>query len=185
MLRFALAVLVLALAACAGAPPRAPGAPAAPAFELEGRIAVRAGERAFTSQLRWRQSAARDDVWLLAPLGQTVAHLEGTADGAVLTTAEQRRYRAATIESLAQSALGWALPVEPLRFWVLGDVAPGPVHFLERTAAGRLAVLEQDGWRVRFSYADAAPRPSRLDLEREGAEIRIVIDALRLAQAQP
>jgi outer membrane lipoprotein LolB len=180
LIRLASIVLAAAIAGCADTPPRESGAPAAAAFELEGRIAVRAGERAFSSQFRWQQSAVRDDVWLLAPLGQTIAHLEGTADGAVLTTAEQRRYRAGSIEALSESALGWALPVELLRFWVLGEPAPGPADPLERTAAGRIALLGQQGWRVRFSYNDGAARPSRLELGREGAEIRLVVDTLRV-----
>lgn len=174
-----------ALAACAEVAPRS--AVRAPAFELDGRVAVRSAERVYTGQVRWQQDGDVDDIRLLAPLGQTVAVLRGDAGGAVLTTAERREYRASSIESLTRAALGWPLPVAGLRFWVLGQAVPDqPVAGEERDAAGRIIVLVQEPWRIAFAYPEgAATRPSRLDLHRSDAEIRFAIDALKLVEVRP
>jgi outer membrane lipoprotein LolB len=152
----------------------------APAFEMMGRVVVRYQEHGFSSSMRWKQANGRDEIWLTAPLGQTIAHLETDANGATLTAADQRQYRASSIESLTKSAFGWRFPVDPMRYWVFGEGMPGaPSAAIERDAAGRITRLKQDDWQVAFIYAPAdAKRPSRLDIAGNDAEIRLAIDSL-------
>jgi outer membrane lipoprotein LolB len=167
------------LSACAGlAPPRA--VDIAPSFELAGRIVVRYQERGFSSSLRWKQAGGRDEIWLTAPLGQTIAHLEADADGATLTASDQKQYRASSIESLTKSAFGWRFPVDGLRYWVFGEAAPGASPAaVERDDARRITRLKQDDWQVVFNYATAeATRPSRIDVAGNDAAIRLAIDNL-------
>jgi len=140
---------------------------------------VRYQEKGFSSSLRWKQAAGRDEIWLTAPLGQTIAYLQADADGATITGADQRQYRAASIESLTKSAFGWRFPVDGMRYWVFGEAVPGaPPAAIERDAAGRIARLKQDDWQVVFNYAADAKRPSRLDIAGNDAEIRLVVDSL-------
>ncbi len=166
------------LSACAGVAPRA--VDTAPSFELQGRIVVRYQERGFSSSLRWKQAGGRDEIWLTAPLGQTIAYLEADAGGATLTAADQKQYRASSIESLTKSAFGWRFPVDGLRYWVFGEAAPGTVAAaIERDAASRIARLKHDDWQIAFNYAAAdATRPSRLNIVGNDAEIRLAIDSL-------
>jgi outer membrane lipoprotein LolB len=174
------ALCAVLLSACAGmAPPHA--IVNAPSFELAGRIAVRYQERGFSSSLRWKQAGGRDEIWLTAPLGQTIAHLEADADGATLTAADQRQYRASSIESLTKSAFGWRFPVDGMRYWVFGEAAPGAQPAaIERDDARRITRLTQDDWRVVFNYVAAdATRPSRIDIAGNDAEIRFAIDSLK------
>jgi outer membrane lipoprotein LolB len=117
--RWLFPALALVLAACAGVAPRA-RIERPPAFELAGRIAVRYQDRNFTSAVRWKQQPDGDELWLTAPLGGTIAYLKSDASGATLTAADQKQYHAASIEDLTQSALGWRLPVDDMRYWVRG-----------------------------------------------------------------
>jgi outer membrane lipoprotein LolB len=174
------ALCAVLLAACAGMAPPAPHG--VPAFELAGRIVVRYQERGFSSSLRWKQQNGGDEIWLTAPLGQTIAYLQADASGATLTNADQRQYRAASIESLTKSALGWRFPVSGMRNWVLGQPAPGaPPAAIERDEARRITRLKQDDWQIVFNYANAeATRPSRIDVAGNDAEIRFAIDSLTL-----
>jgi outer membrane lipoprotein LolB len=175
------AVLCAALlTACATTATLAP----APAFELAGRIVVRYQDRGFSSALRWTQHSGGDEIWLTAPLGQTLAYLQADASGATLTAADQRQYRAGSIESLTKSAFGWRLPVAGMRYWVLGQPAPGmTLAAVERDDANRITRFRQDDWQVAFNYAaPGAPRPSRLAVAGADAEIRLVIDGLTTAQ---
>ena len=164
------------LTACATTATFAP----APAFELAGRIVVRYQDRGFSSALRWTQNSGSDEIWLTAPLGQTLAYLQADASGATLTAADQRQYRADSIESLTKSAFGWRLPVAGMRYWVLGQPAPGmTLAAVERDDANRITRFRQDDWQVAFNYAaPGAPRPSRLAVAGADAEIRFVIDSL-------
>jgi len=178
----AVVAAVSVLAGCAALEP-SPPAPPAPAFELIGRVAVSYNGRAFSSGVRWQHTAERDELWLLTPAGQALAHIVGDADGATFTGADRSQYRAGDIGSLIRRALGWEMPVTRLAWWVQGALAPGAVvQAVERDEHGRLAVLAQDGWRIAYAYEPAEERDSplrRLVLADGSSEIRLVIDGWR------
>lgn len=181
--RFAAAAATLAVAACAAF---APAVPEAPPFDLTGRLLVRYDARALTSGLRWRHTPTGDEIALLTPLGQTLAQIVTGAEGATLTTADGRRYQASSVASLTRQGLGWSLPLELMRYWVRGEVAPGvPAENVARDAAGRLARLEQGGWHItlRSDPAPAGGHPDRLDFESGEQRIRLVIDDWRVRGA--
>ena len=178
--RCCIALSAVLLAACAAGPGVAP----VPAFELSGRVAVRFQERGFASAVRWKQTDGSDEIWLTAPLGQTIAYLQADATGATLTAADQKQYRAGSIESLTRSALGWRFPVSGMRYWLLGQPAPGmALAAAERDDAGRITRFRQDDWQVTINYAATGGAPSRLEIVGSDAEIRFVID--RWTAAQP
>jgi outer membrane lipoprotein LolB len=184
LLRFCATLCAASLAACTTIGTVAPDAAPAPAFELAGRMVVRYQDRAFSSAVRWKQAAAADEIWLTAPLGQTLAYLQADANGATLTAADQQQYRATSIESLTRSALGWRFPVAGLRYWVLGQPAPQlPLTAEERDGDGRLSRMQQRDWRVAFEYAAAdSTRPSRVEVAGAEAQLRLVTDELTLTQ---
>lgn len=186
MLRYGSALAaVLTVAACAALGP----APTSPPFDILGRVLVSHEGRAFSSGLRWQHRPAQDEIMLLTPVGQALAHIVHGAEGATLTAADQRRYHATSVESLTRQALGWELPLARLTYWVRGEAAPGSAPtVLERDDSARVVRLEQDGWRIAFvNYArdEHGGRPRRLDLYRGTQRIRLVIDEWRGLGATP
>ncbi len=177
---------LLLIAACASV---APGArdEAAP-FDIVGRVLVSGEGRAFSSNLRWRHGGGSDELWLMSPVGQTLAHIRADGSGATLTTADQQEYRAFSAEGLTRRALGWALPLDGLRHWVRAQPAPGgEIATLNRDAQGRVERIEQGDWVIRYDYGDAPSallRPRRIDLGRGGQRIRLVIDTWRGGEGQ-
>jgi outer membrane lipoprotein LolB len=158
--------------------------PASPAaFDLSGRVLVNYDGRAFSSGVRWLHAAGQDEIWLLSPVGQTLAHIVGEADGATLIAADQTQYSAASVGSLMREALGWELPLASLQYWVRGLTAPfGVPDAVGRDAGQRLTALSQNGWRIAFvNYppAEHGGLPRRLDLSSGAREIRLVIDVWR------
>lgn len=186
MLRRLSLLVVLFAAACAT---RDASLPPAQPFDLYGRVSVSYDGRAFSSGLRWRHTRVDDEISLLTPLGQTLAHIVNSPDGATLTASDQRRFHAASVESLTRQAFGWELPVAGLRFWLRGEPVPGSEPTaLQRDAQARLAVLEQDGWRIVFTHyppAERGGRLRRLDLDHGTQKIRLVIDEWQAAGAAP
>jgi outer membrane lipoprotein LolB len=166
------------------APAARPVQPEAAAFALNGRIAVRYNGARHSAGLRWVHSVQSDEVLLLAPLGQTAARVYRDATGAVLEDGE-RHYQAADAESLMQQVLGWHLPLDGLHHWVLALPAADSQAEIERDAAGRIAVLRQDGWEVNYQrYAGEAADslPSRLQLSRDNLQVQLLIDEWELSQ---
>jgi len=180
-----------ALAACAAAlllvacAAMLPGKqlPAAASFDLLGRVLVSNEGRAFSSGFRWLHDADSDEIWLLSPVGQTLAYIAADAGGAMLTSADQQTYQAASVEKLTSQALGWPLPLERLQHWITADAAPGiPVAKVTADAHNRATLIEQADWRIRYVYPETGNdpvRPRRLDMTRNGQQIRLVIDTWR------
>ena len=188
-LRTAALAAALTVAGCATPPPGGPGEPSPTPFDLSGRVLVHYDGRAFSSGLRWQHGPGRDEIWLLSPIGQTLAHIVNEPDGATLTSADQQQYRAISVDSLTRQALGWELPLARLQYWVRGEIAPGGAPgAVERDANQRLIRLEQHGWRIAFAnypLEEHEGLPRRLDLARDDHEIRLVIDAWRRHAAAP
>ena len=172
------------LAACATMQP-APRDPQP--FDLLGRVLVTYSGGAVTANVRWAHGAGRDEIWLMTPTGQTFAHIEDSASGAVLTRADQQQYRAGSVEALTRQGLGWSLPLNLLQYWVRAMPAPGtPPTAVKRGPDDRLLSFTQSGWRVALTYndGDAAGTVRRVDLNDGANEIRFVIDTRRDAGAQ-
>jgi len=171
----------LLLAGCASAPPTAAVRPSnaeQAAFTLDGRIAVKYDGEHSSAGMHWLHDADADDILMLAPLGVTVAHIQRDAHGATLD-ASGKHYAAQDSGELMQQVLGWRLPLSGLPYWVMGLPVPGAMASVERDANGQVSLLRQDGWSIRYTAyatpaADSLPR--RMTLQREGLEIRLLID---------
>lgn len=183
--------LLLALGGCASVAPGVPGSVGnngarttsdIRSFALSGRIGVKYDGQGFYGNLRWRHGVDGDDILILSPLGQGVAHITRQAgQGVTLTTAEGKTYRAADVATLTQQVLGWQLPLEGLQYWVLGvDDPAGAV------SAPRADGFSQDGWRITYlSSRQVAGRslPDKLVLERPDLTVRLVVDQWDISPA--
>lgn len=190
----------VALIGCALAPPQSPEAAHAAwearqarlqqvhTWELQGRLAVRAGDQGGQMGLRWRRQPGRDVIDLTGPLSRPLLHLERDVNGAWLRDAEQKTYAAPDPESLVLSLTGWRLPLNGLPYWVLGLSLPDAAMRPALDGYGRLRHLEQLGWAIDFQeYAvyDGWELPRKLLLRRTEAgapdtpetavELRLVI----------
>jgi outer membrane lipoprotein LolB len=179
---FATAVILLVLSGCASAPPVSAtlrtAQPAQSAFTLNGRISVKYDGERSTANLHWKHLAGDDDVLLLAPLGMTMAHIQRNEHGAAMD-ASGRHYTAHDSSELMQQVLGWHLPLDGLQYWVLALPRPGAESEAERDAEGRINLLYQDGWTIRYTrYAAQTPDslPLRLTLQHEGVDILLLVD---------
>lgn len=174
----------VAMLLCAGCAMFAPGAnvPVAESFDILGRVLASSEGRAFSANFRWHHGAADNEIWLMTPVGQTLAHIAVDDSGAILTTSDQREYRAMSVEGLTRQALGWPLPLAQLQHWIRGGAVPdSAMAAVARDARGRLSSLEQEGWRIRYTYPETGDSmlPRQLELTQGGQRIRMVIDQWR------
>lgn len=149
-------------------------APRAVEFELSGRFAVSYRGEANTGNLAWRYGTDAEELLITSPLGQGVARISRTGREVVLTTPEPREYRATDAESLTEQVLGFRLPLSGLADWVRARPASGASK-PRYDAEGRLAELEQAGWKVQYLEYDESKRPSRLRLTFPGVDLRFAI----------
>ena len=175
-------VMLMLLGGCSLLP-TAPEPAARPAqiesapFALNGRIAIKHSGTRHSAGVRWVHKTESDELLLQGPLGQTAARVYRDAQGATLQDGS-KEYQAADAESLMQQVLGWQLPLGGLHRWVLGRAAEGDAQ-ITRDERGRIALLQQNGWEVRYlRYDGDGPDslPSRLQLSRDKLQVQLLID---------
>jgi len=191
----AASLVSLLLAACTSLPVSTPAAPATPLdwpqrraelqgsseFSLKGRLAVAAGEEGFSAGLRWLQRDREALIELDGPFGVGGLRLQARGDTIELTTSRGERLDGEAARAELERRLGFALPLDALRYWVRG--VPDPARTAEERLAAdgpRLTGLAQDGWIVDYTaYVDdptGGPLPRRLSAVREGTRLRLVIE---------
>jgi outer membrane lipoprotein LolB len=178
-----LMALVLAMTGCASLMPAREAPPRAQPFDVLGRVLVSYQGSAMTANYRWMHAADADDLWLMTPTGQALAQIREDAEGATITTAEHKQYRASRVEALTQRALGWELPISHLQHWIRATPVPNlPSEIVERDAAGKIRQLAQDGWRITYDYYPATQYeglPRRMEVVGAAQTLRLVIDTWR------
>jgi len=188
------AAALVALAGCASQPPRLPSTANATTSlatqtsrAYHGRFAVQYVDQ--TGQQRnaygnfdWRETDATVTLELTTPLGQTLAVVTSSPGQATLELPNKQPLTADNVSTLMQASLGFALPVEGLRYWLQPSVSPAS-HArttAEQQDPSRLAQIRQDGWTIDYvAYADApATGVKRVNLVREQPplEIKLVLD---------
>jgi len=181
----------LGLTGCAGPGRRqgVVGRPTSDGFELSGRIAVQYDGDGYSGTLRWLHAMSSDLVELYAPVGTLYARLRRDPSGAVMETADGKRFDEPDTGALSRRVLGWELPLEELPHWVFGRSAPGgaPAR-VDNDTVGRPARLVQAGWVVSYrSYMEDQSEvlPSRMDLERPGLRVKLIISRWAETAARP
>ena len=151
-------------------------------FELAGRIATRYRDEAASGNVAWRHARDSDELLITTPVGSSLARVVRTGSEVVLTTADQREYRAGDAEALTEQVLGFRVPLTGLSDWVRGRPVDGPPATVTRDPLGRLASLEQSGWNVEYQGFRADGLPVRLKLTYPGIELRLAIHDWKVAR---
>lgn len=155
-------------------------------IRLSGRLSVsyRAAGRpeSLQGKFLWAQRGEQIDIELLTPLGQTIARIAIVPGRARIEQSGGEVREADSIDQLTEQTLGWALPVNGLRYWLQGFI---------QDARGQLAsitpdhadTLRSDSWKLRYVSWQAdgnTSTPKRIDFTRDTAQnelaLRVVID---------
>jgi outer membrane lipoprotein LolB len=144
-------------------------------WQLDGRAAVAVGTQGWQASLNWRQRPGTTEVHLAGPLGIGAVVLKKTIDGLSLNGSAPSD---AVVNQL-QDKLGFALPLDDLRYWLVGVPNPATASEFKLNEQDRIPQLTQDGWTVAYDHympAGSDLLPSRVVLSREGVRVRIAVD---------
>ena len=178
---------LIALGGCSS-PPQVPPRVDSPAqvaqplteFTLEGRLSLRSGEEAVSGGLHWSRKGTHDQMLITTPMGGAVAKI--TRVGEHVEVVDHKGQRTVTESGLGglEQVLGFRLPLDDLPWWLAGAARAGEGRRLDLDSEGRLAHLEQDGWRIDFQrYQPVSDRflPRKLVVRRgEDLELRLIVD---------
>lgn len=186
--RIGVVLLGVAVAGCAALPgteKRLPGEALrglAPVrhFQMGGRVSVKTESQNLSGSLAWEREAGQETLLLSTPLGQGAAEIRRRGEVVVLTGADGGVISADSDELLLEKVLGLRLPLEGLVYWLSALPRPGVPFQASQDEQGRVAALEQDGWRIeydRYRHVGQRSLPARIFARRgDNLEFRLVVD---------
>jgi len=193
MKSFILLLAVITLTACTTTPPHEFVADPAKKWEqrkselseindwlLNGRVAIINGQESWLLSMKWQR---HDDKYILdlsGPFGAGHAQLTGTKDGVVLVDADKNYFFAESPDRLLHEVTGLRMPVKSLLYWMRG--LPNWNIKNEKQNLdnfGRLASLEQDGWKIRFKHYISVEKhelPQKIFIDGFNLKVKIFVD---------
>jgi outer membrane lipoprotein LolB len=147
----------------------------ASAWAVDGRAAVAVGTQGWQATLNWRQRGDSAEVHLSGPFGAGALVLKRTPEGVSLNGAPPSDAALAQV----QERLGFELPIDQLRFWLLGVPDPRAAFELKRNDQDRALQLTQGDWTIdfdRYMPVDGDSLPAHMVLSRQGVRVRIAVD---------
>jgi len=144
-------------------------------WQLDGRAAAAVGTQGWQATLHWTQHGDSAEVHMAGPFGIGAVVLKRTAAGLSLNGAAP----GPDVLAQVQDKLGFELPIDQLRYWLIGVPDPDAAAQLQRNAQDRAAQLIQSDWTVdydRYMPFGQDVLPAHLSLSREGVRVRIAID---------
>ncbi|AMK77694.1 MULTISPECIES: lipoprotein insertase outer membrane protein LolB [Methylomonas] len=140
---------------------------------FEGRLALADERDSISASVSWRHRLDRDDIELAGPLAQGKLMISVAADIVAVDNGDTRKEFRGPVEEVLAEQLGVTMPVNALKYWVLG--LPDPEQSFVEQADGFL----QSGWRVGFremQHINAVVLPRKINAEKGKTKIKLVVD---------
>jgi outer membrane lipoprotein LolB len=192
--KYFLAVLILAVSACATqpkAPTQLPPENLAlhqqhlakltniQAFSLKGRLGVVTQKQGFSGGIEWQHQTSTDNIDVYSPVGGKVANIAKTPSKVILTDQKGNAITASDAETLTETTLGFRLPLAGLSDWTVGRPTASKVDSSSWDAQGRLVTLKQDGWDIGFeNYLEnnGTFLPNKIVLKSDKVNLKLIVE---------
>ena len=192
-IKFSAGVLLLGLlAACASHPVIAPLRPEAPyaqrmvalqntqRWQLDGRVAVKVDTQGWTATFAWNEDAPAAELRLAGPFNIGSLVITQSADGLSLNGGPPGD----AVTQQLREKFGFDLPLNSLRYWLLGVPDPSIPYEILRNDQDRASRLTQVDWSVEYDKYVAAGDdvlPGHIELTRGRIRVRVVVERWNLA----
>jgi len=192
MKNFLFAVVALFLAACSSTPhlpsetswnDRQQNLSDLNHWFVSGRVAIQNGVESWHVNLLWLQQADEYKIRLYGPFGAGQVQLKGNSHHAELLNSDAERFVASDVDQLLYDKTGVKMPVSELRYWMLGLPAPNGQNKTQLDKTGRLKILHQSNWQVRYKRygsVNGLVLPTKIFAHRHDLDVRVVIDKWEL-----
>lgn len=157
-------------------------------WQFSGRIAVKTSDDGFNGKLRWIQDEDAFRATVSGPLGIGTVRIEGDADGVEIIDKDGTATVLQNVEMELYYRYGWTIPVESLRYWVLGIPDPRVPADTEFDDLERVSRIKQRGWSVdvgAYREAGGQQMPARLVASSLETSVRLVIDKWVFREVNP
>ena len=148
-------------------------------WHFSGRVGVKTADDGFNGKLRWNQDDDDFQATVSGPLGIGTVRIERKGGTVEITDKDGVTTALQDVEAELWYRYGWTIPVESLRFWVLGIPDPRVPADIDVGDDDRLESLTQRGWDVTVSgYREVGGQqmPKRVTAKSADTSVRLVVD---------
>ncbi len=148
-----------------------------------GRAAINNGVESWQVNLLWLQQGEDFQIRLSGPFGAGQVQLTGNNQQVELRTSDNERFYSQDIDSLLRERTGVKMPVSELRYWLVGLPSPAGKDAASIDKHGRLSLLQQGDWRVRYKRyvaVNGLVLPGKIFADKKDLDVRVVIDEWKL-----
>lgn len=142
-------------------------------WHFQGRLAVANQTDAISGTISWHHSLDKDEIELVGPLAQGRMMISIAADSVTIDDGESVQNFPGASDLVMRDQLGMDLPIQALKFWVLGTAEPN------EPATKQEEGFYQQGWLVKYKEMQRVRNeilPKKLHLEKDGARIKLIVD---------
>ena len=151
-----------------------------PFWEIDGRIGLTVAKDSYNGSVAWEQNGAAIDFRFRGPLGFGGVRIHGDLDEKVrVKTTTGQDFTVSDFESEMQARMGWSIPINSLRFWVLGIVDPEVDADVVLNEEDLLDELVQGDWKViyeAYKEVDGVQLPRKFKITGPDTRIKMVVN---------
>ncbi len=146
-------------------------------WQANAQVAITVDDKTQKSKMTWRQQQQQYSIIFTLPFGQSGPTLAGDETSATLSIPKEKPLTGQSAGQLLEQRLGWTLPVENAKFWILGIPSPNSESKV-LLKNERLTQLSQDGWLInydRYKLIDGLFMPSKITISRGNFSLLLII----------
>lgn len=142
-------------------------------WTLEGRLSITGRNDSWTANIDWQHGLNKEQIKLSGPLGQGATLIQLTDGMVTIDRGDGKPQSSSQPEAFINQQLGMFVPVQSLRYWVIGLPEPN-TDFVE-TATG----FKQAGWLIEYKQmqnVQATTMPYKLNVTNEQVKLKLIVD---------
>ena len=150
-------------------------------WKLSGRFGAKTASDSWSGNINWLQEQTHYQINISGPLNTGSVEINGNEYSSELYVSDEESYSASNAEELLESHTGLRLPMNNLRYWLIGLPSPASLQeSIEFDEFGRLKKIAQQGWLVtfkRYGYVNDIELPNKIFLVNHEFDVRLVIQS--------
>lgn len=142
-------------------------------WSFEGRVSLTGSDDSWTANMDWQHSHDKEKIKLSGPLGQGATVIQLTKSGVTIDRGDGKVQTSNQPEAFINQQLGLFVPVQSLRYWVIG--LPEPTAAFVETATG----FKQAGWLIEYKQMQVVKSiamPQKVTVSNEQVKLKLIID---------
>ncbi len=142
-------------------------------WTFEGRVALTGQREPLSANISWEHSPEMEKIKLSGPMGQGAVVISLTGNVVTIDRGGDDVESSTQPEEFINQQLGMFVPVQSLRYWVVG--LPEPSHSYKDTDAG----FNQAGWLSEYKQmqvVDDGVMPHKMTVMNKQVKLKLVID---------